>query len=446
MGMLKGDSTALNFDQLMAQATQVAKQQDASLMERARQKRREDDERRRREERALREREETQAQLAKKRELQDKKQKQLMDQKKQNKGQEKRRAQPDKSTKMRTSNTFGNAKSSAVGRKNVAMANLFSEKKKPVDMSFDDLMKKAREQSVGKGGSKDKTTTLPAPPPPPPRKQGSYDSRAHFGNDNNTPTIYNRIKKPEPTKSSPANLEGGLSARERARQLVSEPPKKVNTQKRDRRSIADVQREIRRSKGIRSDDEEDRPRDSRLIGRGNVGKSNSRLPPSSSSSSSLMIPPRKRPLSPPPRPTTKRPLPATDRRLPPPSPAVRRMPFSGRPLDSATRKLNTPPRKRYREEEDEQDEELASFIVDDDDDDPRYSRGPRRNSYSDEISKIFRYDRNRYINDPAYSDDDMEADAGDVLREEKRSERIGRREDLLEEQKELERLKKRKKN
>jgi len=117
------------------------------------------------------------------------------------------------------------------------------------------------------------------------------------------------------------------------------------------------------------------------------------------------------------------------------------MPFSGRPLDPAARKPSAPPRRRYRdEEEDEEDEELASFIVDDDDDDdPRYSRGPRRNSYSDEISKIFRYDRTRYdslgrrkfmliffsilfryANDPVYSDDDMEADARDVLREEKR--------------------------
>lgn len=436
--MLKGDSTAMDFDQLMAQATQVAKQQDASLMERARQKRREDDERRRREEKALREREETQAQLAKKRELQDKKQKSMIDQKKQSRGQEKRKVQADnKSVKSRTNNAFSNVKSTSANRKNTAISSLFPEKKKPVHMSFDDLMKKAKEQSISKGGSKDKSIT-----PPPPKKYGSYESRGQSGSDSNTPTIYNRIKKPEPTKSSPASLEGSMSARDRARQLVSEPPKKVNAQKRDRRSIADVQREIRRSKGIRSDDEEERSRDPRLIDRGNASKSASRFPPPSSSNP---MPARRRPLSPPHRSTAKRPLPPTDRR--PPPPAMRRMPFSGRPLDPTARKLNAPPRRRYREEEDdEEDEELSSFIVDDDDEDPRYSRGPRRNSYSDEISKIFRYDRNRYANDPVYSDDDMEADARDVLREEKRSERIARREDLLEEQKELERLKKRKKN
>lgn len=253
-------------------------------------------------------------------------------------------------------------------------------------MSFDDLMKKAKEQSVSKGGSKDKPTTSP-----PPKKYGSYESRGQSGSDSNTPTIYNRIKKPEPTKSSPGSLEGGMSARDRARQLVAEPPKKVNMQKRDRRSIADVQREIRRSKGIRSDDEEERPRDTRLNERGNASKSASRFPPPPSSNST---PARRRPLSPPSRPTEKRPLPPTDRR--PPPPAMRRMPFSGRPLDPTARKSNVPPRRRYKEEEeDEEDEELSSFIVDDDDDDPRYSRGPRRNSYSDEISKIFRYDRNR---------------------------------------------------
>jgi hypothetical protein len=127
---LQGDSTAMDFDQLMAQATQVAKQQDASLMERARQKRREDDERRRREEKALREREETQAQLAKKRELQDKKQKSMIDQKKQSRGQEKRKVQTDnKSVKSRTNNAFSNVKSTSASRKNTAISSLFPEKK-----------------------------------------------------------------------------------------------------------------------------------------------------------------------------------------------------------------------------------------------------------------------------------------------------------------------------
>ena len=82
MTFYQGDSNTMNFDQLMAQATQVAKQQDASLMERARQKRREDDLKRHRLEREQRERDEAQALLDKKRDLQDRKQKLLMDQKK----------------------------------------------------------------------------------------------------------------------------------------------------------------------------------------------------------------------------------------------------------------------------------------------------------------------------------------------------------------------------
>lgn len=42
--------------------------------------------------------------------------------------------------------------------------------------------------------------------------------------------------------------------------------------------------------------------------------------------------------------------------------------------------------------------------------------------------------------DEAYSDDDMEAGASDVLREESRSSRIARQEDLLEEQREREEM------
>ncbi|KAJ2957030.1 hypothetical protein NQZ79_g7176 [Umbelopsis isabellina] len=59
---------------------------------------------------------------------------------------------------------------------------------------------------------------------------------------------------------------------------------------------------------------------------------------------------------------------------------------------------------------------------------------------------MFRYDRKRY-HDEMHSDDDMEAGASDVLREEKRSTRIARQEDLLEEQREreeMERARKRK--
>jgi protein SPT2 len=246
-------------------------------------------------------------------------------------------------------------------------------------MSFDDLMKKAKEQSLSKGNK-----TEPKAPQPP-KKYASHDS-----NSDNTPTLYHRLKRPEPSKSTTSNHDA-MSARERARQLVAEPPKKLNVQKRDRRTIADVQREIRHKKGIYSDEEED----SRSMGRNNRSRPGSHGRSQRSPPPSAPVDRRKRPVSPPiARPLTKRPLPPVDRRAAPPP--VRRMPFSGRPLDAAARK--TVPKRRYREEEEEEiDEELASFIVDDeeDDDDPRYSRGPRRNSYSEEISKIFKYDRSR---------------------------------------------------
>lgn len=117
----------MNFEQLMAQATQVAKQQDASLMERARQKRREDDERRHREEKAAREREDAQALVNRKRDLQDKKQKLLSDQSK--KG-EKRRTPVDKTTsaKPRTSTP------KTVQRKSVA--SFLPEKKVTIKLTW----------------------------------------------------------------------------------------------------------------------------------------------------------------------------------------------------------------------------------------------------------------------------------------------------------------------
>ncbi|KAG2233628.1 hypothetical protein INT48_001881 [Thamnidium elegans] len=325
--MLKGESGALNFDQLMAQATQVAKQQDASLMERAQ----------------------------KKRELQEKKQKLLMDQNK--KSGVKSRTQVDKSKVRTTSSTKSTSQ-----RKTTTVASFFPEKKKPVHMSFDELMKKAKEQSVAKGGKTEPKQPLP------PKKYSAHDLKTH--SNDNTPTLYHRLKRPEiarPTSSSSSITADGLSARERGKLLIAEPPKKLNLQKRDRRTIADVQREIRHNKGIHSDDEGDRPTrvDPRLMSKSRPlqGKSSS--------------PPRRRMLSPT-RPTKRAP-----ERKPAAGPApVRRMPFSGRPLDP--------------------------------------SAPPRRNSYSEEISKIFKYDKSRYANDPVYSDDDMEADARDVLLEEKR--------------------------
>ncbi|KAG1466705.1 hypothetical protein G6F56_004635 [Rhizopus delemar] len=400
MGMLKGGSSVLSFDQLMAQATMVAKQQDAHLLERARQKRREDEDRRRREEEVMREKRETQQLLAKKRETQEKKQKQLAEQRKQQK-------RFEKPTKARPQQRNYSTPLPAA-----------PEKKKPVHMSFEDLMKKAKEQSSAK---KDQH---PSPAPTTMRKPATGVSASK---PSNTPSLYNRTKRPEAKHINESRDNNShLSVRERAKLLAAEPPRKIIGQKKDKRSIADVQREIRHAKGIYSDDEDDRRKDPRLM----ANKSKQKYQPSD-------MPSRKRPLSPPARVVPKKEVP---RRAP--SAPIPRMPFTGRSLDRNNSRLPLP--RRYREEE-EVDEELDSFIVDDEDEDDYY-RGPRKNSYSDEISKIFRYDRSKYSNEPIYSDDDMEANAGDVLREEKRSERLAKREDLIEEQKELERLKRRKKN
>lgn len=258
-------------------------------------------------------------------------------------------------------------------------------------MSFDELMKKAKEQSLSKPPKQEPKQPLP------PKKYASHDTKP---SNDNTPTLYHRIKRPELTTRNTLNTtttntpHDGLSARERGKLLIAEPPKKLNLQKRDRRTIADVQREIRHNKGIHSDDEDQhRPvrSDPRLMSKG-TGR------PMSKTTSP---PQRKRIVSPP---TTSRPIkrpqqqPNDIRRQPQGPPPVRRMPFSGRPLDPSARRSLPPPKRRYnRDEEEEEDEELAGFIVDDEDeyDDPRYARAPRRNSYSDEISKIFKYDKSR---------------------------------------------------
>ncbi|KAG1140456.1 hypothetical protein G6F37_009067 [Rhizopus arrhizus] len=404
MGMLKSGSSVLSFDQLMAQATMVAKQQDAALLEKARQKRREDEEKRRREERVLKEKREAQELLARKREIQEKRQKQLVEQKKQQK-------RTEKMTKSR----------SVPRNSDTQLPNLSEKKQKPVHMSFEDLMKKAKEQSTIKKDNQQQSHQVTKKP-----STGVTAPKASTS----TPNLYHRSKRPETKSLYDGRDNSTLSVRERAKLMVSEPPKKVIGQKKDKRSIVELQRELRHAKGIYSDDEDERKKDPRLM----VNKK----PTQRYQSTSSDISNRKRPLSPPARipirkpEVTRRPLPSS----------IPRMPFTGRSLDRSTSRMPVP--KRYREEE-ELDDELASFIVDDDDDSDRYYRGPRKNSYSDEISKIFRYDRSKYANEPIYSDDDMEANASEVLREEKRSERLAKREDLIEEQKELERLKKRKK-
>ncbi|KAI8988552.1 SPT2 chromatin protein-domain-containing protein [Mycotypha africana] len=492
----------------MAQATAIAAKQDAKLMERARERRRQLEAKMREEERLKHEKA---AAEARQKLIEEKKRQQALEQKKQQKRLGTHKATYSAALKPKT------GLSSSVQKK-VPSVTLLAEKKKPVHMSFDELMRKAKEQSTVNV----KKTGIKSPILPSARKQSA--SPPH-NKEKNTPSIYLRRK---PTASSISSVQAStnnsgnssstLSARERAKQLSLEPPKKIISQKRDRQSISEVQRSLRHAKGIFSDDEDDinntKPRDRRLMPRrGSDSAASAHVPTSkaytsgssfrasaaaaaaavapyshslvnkkSSASSLSSAERRKRPLSPlasqsrnsnpstvpfssnanryssaalnkKPSQTLKRNTSATastslSSRLPSTSAApIRRMPFTGKPIGAPARTASN--KRRHRDYEDEEeDEELASFIVSDDDidEDPVYTSDHSRKAISNEISKIFRYDRSKYANEPVFSDDDMEANASEVLREEKRSARIARREDLIEEQKELERLKRRKKN
>ncbi|KAI8071767.1 hypothetical protein BC940DRAFT_293683 [Gongronella butleri] len=119
-----------------------------------------------------------------------------------------------------------------------------------------------------------------------------------------------------------------------------------------------------------------------------------------------------------------------------PTPPTRRPePARGnQPFRMPFRRAPAPRRSRYDEEEDEYDEDDDFVVRDDEVDD---------NDYSSEIRKMFKYDRRRYADEAAFSDDDMEADSRQVLMEEKRSARLAREEDLREERLEMERQRRR---
>lgn len=243
---------------------------------------------------------------------------------------------------------------------------------------------------------------------------------------------------PAPKSDAPAP-KGNVSARDMVRQMFREPPQRLNAIKRDRRGVTEIQRDLRHAKGIYSDDEDDvRRSDPRLMKRDAARPAQGQRPlgrplPSArpAAPSSANRPSATRPVSKVPQ----QQRPAMASKSLPGRPGMRappRMPFTrpDRPLQR-----RPPPRRSQYEEE--LDPELADFVVSDEEEEEVYDS---RHSYSDEISKIFGYDKKRY-RDEAFSDDDMEVNTRDLIREEKRSERIGRREDLEEERRELERLK-----
>ncbi|KAI9268205.1 hypothetical protein BDA99DRAFT_505203 [Phascolomyces articulosus] len=400
----------MDFEKLMAQAMAVTQQQDAALAERARRKLKEDDERRMREAKAERERQRLQEEQRKKNEQN--KQQQLKDKKKRkgpSMGDSKRNSKLSTSTTKRSS-----SKSNAMA----ALAQLQPAKKK--DMSFEELMAQAnrlptkRLDSTPKGPlftKKEERPNVSGKRPPTALSSSSTpshtprNSSTSNNNHNNTPNIY---QKRRPTTMSKSTMDhssssmapsSNMSARDKVRQMMRQPPQKLNTQKRDLRSISEMQREIRHKKGIYSDEEEDTRADPRLLHNKQRAASeyryNGRVSPGPPPSSRPQYPAGKRPAG--------SAISSRDRGGPPAAGGARRMPFM-RPPPERRR-----PMQRYEEEE-EIDEEMDDFVVDDEEEE---------DDYSAEIGRIFRYNKKRYRNE-TYSDDDMEADAREVLREEKR--------------------------
>ncbi|KAI9489790.1 SPT2 chromatin protein-domain-containing protein [Zychaea mexicana] len=411
----------MDFQKLMAQATAVAKQQDAALAEKARRRRREEEQRRMQEAKAERERE----RLEQLRQERQKNERSLKEKKK--RGKETTALGDIKKGKLSTTTTKKNSKSNAVS---AALARLKPQTKK--DMSFEELMKhanklptkrsdvttkkeplaatKKEERSVvsGKRPPASSTTTTPSHTPRSNSINSSDNNHIHNSN------IYQRRRPTVSRTSNPVSATpSNMSARDKVRQMMRQPPQKLNTQKRDLRSVSEIQRDIRHRKGIYSDDEGDVRNDPRLLQNKQRSVSEHRY-------SSSRAPP-----APPARhfPAGKRPAAASiDRGS---DASMRRMPFMRPP----------PGRRRHlpQQFDEEADEEMDDFVVDDEEEE-------ESNDYSAEIGRIFRYNKKRF-RDEMYSDDDMEADAREVLREEKRSERIGRREDIEEEKRELERQK-----
>ncbi|KAI7849193.1 SPT2 chromatin protein-domain-containing protein [Circinella umbellata] len=431
----------MDFEKLMAKAMAVTQQQDAALAEKARRKLQEEDERRMRELKAERERQRLQEQLERKKSEQ--KQQQLKDKKK-------RKGQVDNSNnKKSNSNKLTTSKRSNSKSNAIAALQQLQPSAQKKDMSFEELMAQANKlqqkkqsdppskipSSSSSMSKKNERSTISGKRPPTsvssshtPRNNNTNNNNDHNknnNNNNNTPSIYRN--RPSTTSKSIRDSTRpiptstlNMSARDKVRQMMRQPPQKLNTQKRDLRSISEIQRDIRHKKGIYSDGEEDTRSDPRLLQNKRVSSENRHNNKMSSGplpSSRSSFPAGKRPAG-----SAAAAMMNRNRNIG----DSRRMPFS-RPVPERRR-----PIQRYDEEE--LDEEMDDFVVNDEEEEEEV------NDYSAEIGRIFRYNKKRYRNE-TFSDDDMEADAREVLREEKRSERIGRREDIEEEKRELERLK-----
>ncbi|ORZ09188.1 SPT2 chromatin protein-domain-containing protein [Absidia repens] len=449
--MLKSNSKDITFEQLMKQAAEVAKAQDAVLSEKTKERRRLEDERQRKEEHALMEKQRKEEELHAKHQAMEQRHRQLLEKKQHHTNTQSSRKTPSSPSTMsqhqrqkQQDPQRRSVPTKPMKSKKVPAASSLAifEKKKPVHMSYEQLMEKAKEVSS------------PKKPSVPARKVGNVSSSSTLDNrqtkdlhgpSKNLPSsttstaspLYLKRSNLASTKSKAQESLQSMRARDRIRLEFNTPAQKMARTKRDRQSIEEIQRDIRHSKGKYSDDDDSadirpkqrhRPDHTRLHA---SSRNPTRTAPPTLSRQQQQLPSsigetrkQQRPLATPSQHQQRAPI---------------RMPFR-RAMDP-----KRPPRRPHRPDldayDDEDDDDLDSFIVDDDD---RYDRSRAdENDYSSEISKIFRYDRRRFANESVYSDDDMEANSMDVLREEKRSERLARREDQLEDQLEQERRKKR---
>lgn len=159
--------------------------------------------------------------------------------------------------------------------------------------------------------------------------------------------------------SSSSSLSAGngksSSARDRLKNMALAPPQRLNTVKRDMRSVEEIQKDVRRQLGRPVQEERASPARQSI--------------------------PERRPMRPPPSQTQRRPI----RRSISPRPTFRPVPAqSRRPPGHMPFRPNRS--KQYSDEEEEDD--LDGFIDDGDEEDDK-------NNYSDVISKMFRYDRKR---------------------------------------------------
>ncbi|KAG2177965.1 hypothetical protein INT43_003212 [Umbelopsis isabellina] len=405
----------VQFEELLATATSLSKEQEQGLKQRADRARKEDDRKRKDEERRQKAKKEAQAAILKLREEEEKRRKAAFQKQKLLKEQREQEAlrRQQQQLQYRRPATNGDRKPSG---KHPVRQTFIPDKPKIVhqDLSFDEILKKAKEVPTDKKAASVQRKYQPPAPEPAARpklqiKDPIRKQPASIGSSKPSSIYSSKYQH-----NGAAGIGGSAgskpaSVRDRIKNMALAPPQKLNMNKRDMRSVEEIQQDVRRKLGKpvpeeRRPIEKDRPLERRPM---------RPAPPAAAA--------RRPPLSSAGRPDASRPV--ARRRSPP------RMPFrSNRPR----------PSRRYSDE-DEYDEDLDGFIDDEDVEE-------EGNDYSEVISKMFRYDRKRY-HDEMHSDDDMEAGAGDVLREEKRSTRLARQEDLLEEQREreeLERARKRK--